>query len=266
MYKFGFIGTGNMGGALAAAVCKGSNDVLLADKDTEKAENLAKKLGCSAGTTAEAAEQCKYIFLGLKPQILPFAAADLSPILAERSGRFVIVTMAAGVSIMSLTEYLGDQYPVIRIMPNTPASVGEGMILYTANKLVKEEEKTEFITAMRHAGKLDELDENLIDAASAVSGCGPAFVYMFMEALADAGVECGLPRDKALKYAEQTVFGSAKLAIESAEHPGKLKDDVCSPGGTTIAGVHALEKAGFRCAAMDAVKTAYEKTLALAKK
>jgi len=143
-----------------------------------------------------------------------------------------------------------------------PASVGEGMILYDVNDLVTNQMTTEFLEIMSNAGKLDNLPEHLIDAGSAVSGCGPAFAFMFAEALADAGVECGLPRDKAILYAAQMLKGSAELLLREC-NPGALKDKVCSPGGTTIAGVHALENAAFRAAAMNAVTSAYKRTLEL---
>ena len=183
--------------------------------------------------------------------------------LAERTDRFVLVTMAAGITINSIDEMLGAKYPVIRIMPNTPVAIGEGVVLYSVSEDVFMDEITEFSNCMRNVGILDRLDENLIDAACAVSGCGPAFVYMFANALADGAVECGLPRAKAARYAAQTLIGSARLILESEKHPEQLKDEVCSPGGTTIAGVHALENAGFRGAVMDAVKAAFDKTKGL---
>ena len=169
--------------------------------------------------------------------------------------------MAAGVEIATILNYIGKDLPVIRIMPNTPVSVGEGMILYTCKDVLKEDEEL-FLSSFCKTGSFDKLTEDKIDAGCALSGCGPAFVYMFIEALSDAGVECGLPRDKALMYASQTLLGSAKLVLDGS-HPAVLKDAVCSPGGTTIAGVHALENGGFRGVAMNAVLKAYEKTLAL---
>ena len=171
--------------------------------------------------------------------------------------------MAAGLTMEKIQTLSGiEKVPVIRIMPNTPASIGQGVVLYDSINTV-EEELSVFLSAFQAAGLLQPLPENLIDAGSAVSGCGPAFVYLFIEALADGGVECGLPRAAALRLAAQTLIGSASLVLESGKHPGQLKDEVCSPGGTTIAGVHALEKGGFRALAMDAVKAAYDKTRGL---
>ncbi len=147
-------------------------------------------------------------------------------------------------------------------MPNMPATVGKGMILYCTVGTT-EEQTQGFTAALAHAGRLCAIPESRIDAASAVSGCGPAFVYLFIEALADGGVECGLPRAEALEFAAQTVLGAAETVLQTGKHPGELKDAVCSPGGTTIAGVHALEDGAFRSLCMDAVRAAYEKTLAL---
>ncbi len=265
--RFGFIGCGNMGGALAlaAARCVTPDTIALSDAIPEQADRLAQSLGARSCDNDKIAALCRYIILAVKPQVLPEVLKSISPILKSRKDRFLIVSMAAGVTIDSIRAMAGEEYPVIRIMPNTPAQVGEGMTLYATSENVLEEDLSEFLDILKAAGRHDELSENLIDAASALSGCGPAFVYMFIEALADGAVECGLPRSKALLYAEQTILGAAKLAIQSGSHPGALKDAVCSPGGSTIAGVHALEAAGFRCAAMTAVMTAFKKTRDLGK-
>ncbi|MBR4123484.1 MAG: pyrroline-5-carboxylate reductase [Clostridia bacterium] len=265
--KFGFIGTGNMGAALARAVTKavGHSEVILADKNTTKAELLANELYCSFGEISAVASSAKFIFMGVKPQVMREALESIKPILKKRTDRFVLVSMAAGLSISSITEMLGENYPIIRIMPNTPVSVGKGMILYTASKEVFMDEVGEFCKALEKSGKLDKLDESLIDAASALSGCGPAFVYMFAQSLADGAVECGLPRDKAILYASQTLSGAAELLLVSGKHAGVLKDEVCSPGGSTIAGVHSLEENSFRGAVMDAVKYSFNRTKELGK-
>ena len=176
----------------------------------------------------------------------------------------VIVTMAAGLSISFFEDTLQIKRPIIRIMPNTPCSIGSGMILYSCNTIVTEDIESSFLDIMKCAGRLDKIPENLIDAASTISGCGPAFAFIFAEALADAGVECGIPRDKAILYASQMLKGSAELILQNSS-PATLKDNVCSPGGTTIAGVHALESSGFRAAAMNAVVSAYKRTLELKK-
>ena len=172
--------------------------------------------------------------------------------------------MAAGVSISKLEALLGD-CPIIRIMPNTPVAVGNGMITWCKNALVSKDIEAKFLYLMSDAGALDEIPESMIDAASAVAGCGPAFVYMFIEALADGGVECGLPRDKAILYAARTLSGAADMVMKTGKHPELLKDEVCSPGGSTIEGVHALEASAFRAASADAVISAFEKTKKLGK-
>ena len=270
---FGFIGCGNMGGALATAACKsGVGRVLLANRTQAKAEALAARLegmgaAVAVAENAGVAEEADYIFLGVKPQMMADMLGSIAPVLAARARagrRFVLVTMAAGLTVARIREMAGADYPVIRIMPNTPCAIGKGMILCAAHG-VTEAEKTAFCEGMAAAGRLDWLEEHLIDAGSAVSGCGPAFAYLFMEALADGAVECGLPRAKALEYAAQTLAGAAGLVLESGQHPGALKDAVCSPGGSTIVGVQTLEKHGFRGAAMDCVIDTYRQNLEMGK-
>ena len=263
----GFIGTGNMGAALARAVCKTvpPQQVLLANRTPAKAEALAEELGCAAGTNEEVARACRLIFLGVKPQVMGEMLASLTPVLKEREDCFVLVTMAAGLSCARIRELAGVSCPVIRLMPNTPCALGAGVVLYCGLD-AEQADLDNFAALMAPAGLVDPLDEKLIDAASAISGCGPAYVYLFLEALADGGVACGLPRDKALAYAAQTVEGAARMVLESGKHPGALKDAVCSPAGSTIQGVRALEANGFRSAALEAVIAAYDKTLELGKK
>jgi len=262
MRTYGFIGTGNMGGALARALCRTVDpaNLVLSSRTPANAKALASELGCTAADNETVAQQCQYIVLGVKPQMMAGVLEPLRPVLARRDDRFILVTMAAGLTMERIAALAGGDYPVIRIMPNTPCAVGAGVVLYTANRLVSEEDLSGFAADFAAAGVLDRLDESLIDAGSAVSGCGPAFVYQFIEALADGGVACGLPRKKALLYAAQMVKGSAELLLSSGEHPGALKDAVCSPAGSTIAGVRALEQAGVRGAVMDAVIAALERT------
>ena len=265
--RIGFIGTGNMGGALAKAVSRVGYRVCLYDPDTAKRDALADEIGAKKiDNLFELLDTCTTVFIGVKPQILEILAKDARPILDQmKESSPLLISMAAGTSIARLEELFGKRY-IIRIMPNTPVSVGKGMTLWCASDNVFDVQKEAFKVIMSESGRVDEIDEKLIDAASAVSGCGPAFVYMFAEALADGGVLCGLPRDKALTYAAQTLSGAAEYLMASGEHPGKLKDNVCSPGGTTIEGVRTLEENGFRSAATEAVIAAYEKTLKLAKK
>ncbi len=246
-----------MGGALAKAVSRVSYaDVRLYDKDTDKAKALAKEIAADAVALKDVAE-CDYIFLGVKPNIISSVLGEISPLISERT---VLISMAAGVAIEKIEAALGGEHAVIRIMPNTPVAYGKGMILYTTSGSVSEDMVDKFIDFMKFAGTLDRIPERLIDAGSAVSGCGPAFVYMFIEALADGGVAAGLPRDKAMQYAAETVIGAATVVLESGEHPGALKDAVCSPGGSTIEGVLTLESGGMRGVVSDAVIAAYKKT------
>ena len=260
--KVGFIGCGNMGGALVKAASKSisGKDILVYDACEEKAKEIENSLGVVACGEDNLLSTANYIFLGVKPQVLERVIGEIKDILKSRKERFVIVSMVAGIGISKIISLFGWDIPVIRIMPNTPVSVGEGMILYDISDKVTEEETKGFLKILSGGGKLDRLSENLIDAASCVSGCGPAFVDLFIEALSDGGVKCGLPRDKALLYAVQTLVGASKLMLETELHPAVLKDAVCSPGGTTIAGVHALEAKGFRGSVIDAVGAAYDKT------
>ncbi len=266
-YDCGFIGCGNMGGALARAAAKtlSPKSILIADKDGERAAAFSSSLGADSGSSLSVASDCKYIFLGVKPQVLEAMLFEIKEALASRKDRFILVSMAAGVASENIQRMAGGDYPVIRIMPNIPASVGEGMILYCTNGGVTREELDGFLSIMSKSGRLAPLDEKLIDAGSAVSGCGPAFAAIFAEALADGGVQCGLPRDKAVLLAVQTLLGTAEYLLETGTHPAMLKDAVCSPGGTTVAGVHALEEGGFRASASNAVIAAYKRTLELGK-
>ena len=261
----GLIGCGNMGSALAAAMEQEGRSIYLSNRTAAKAEALAQRIGGSVRTNLEIASSCDLIFLGVKPQMMPEVLAEIAATLAGRTDPFVLVTMAAGLTMETVQQLAGGPYPVIRIMPNTPVSIGQGMILYCATG-VASDALAEFCGLLAGAGRLDALPEALIDAGSAISGCGPAFVYLVLEALADGGVACGLPRAKAQEYAAQTLAGAAELVLQSGQHPGALKDAVCSPAGTTIQGVRALERAGLRSAAMEAVIAAYEKTRALAEK
>ena len=265
--KIGFIGAGNMGGALARAAAKAvaPSNIFLSDQLAEKASALAAELGCNACTTEQAALCCDYIFLGVKPQVMGAMLTQIAPVLASRKDSFVLVSMAAGMCMADIRRMAGGDYPLIRIMPNIPVSVGGGMILYDITDNVSQEAEEGFCKAMAHAGLLDKLPEKLIDAGSALSGCGPAFVCLFAEALADGAVACGLTRQQATTYAAQTLKGTAEMLLQTGIHPGALKDAVCSPGGSTIAGVGALEQGGLRAAAMDAVACAYTRTKELGK-
>ena len=265
MKKIGFIGVGNMGGTLAKVARHYPGELLVSSRTLEKAEAFAKENGCFPMTNQDLAAQADYIFLGVKPQKMQELFAEISPVLTRRTDRFVLVSMAAGLTTQQIGSLCGVPCPILRIMPNTPALVGEGVIPYCGNGEVTEDECRELEAILKAAGLVTPLPESLIDAASAFSGCGPAFVCLFIEALSDGAVACGLPRKTALDFAAQTVLGSAKMVLETGLHPGVLKDNVCSPGGSTIAGVRALEESGFRAAAINAVIAAFERTKQLGK-
>lgn len=245
MAVLGFIGVGSMGGALARAAAKkvSGPSLLLANRSLEKAALLAAQLGAQAADNAAVAAQADYIFLGVKPQMLPGVLEGLAPVLRARQTPFVLVSMAAGTAIAQVQQLAGGDYPVIRIMPNTPAAIGQGMILYAPSGNVSTGALETFLDSMSGAGRFARLEERLIDAGSAVSGCGPAFVDLFLEALADGGVACGLPRATAMELAAQMVMGSAALALTDGRHPAQLKDAVCSPRRHKHSGrPHAGEK------------------------
>lgn len=260
--KYGFIGCGNMGGAIARALSKVTTDIMITDR-SGKAKALAEELGIRYGTAAQIAAECDKIYLAVKPHMMAGVLEPLQPALQARKP--LLITMAAGLTMARIEEMAGGELAVIRIMPNTPVTVGKGMTQYCANSRVTEADIQDFLSDLRFAGQLDSLDESLIDAASALSGCGPAYMYMFIEALADGAVACGIPRAKAMEYAAATMIGAGEMVLASGKHPGALKDAVCSPGGSTIAGVRALEQHGFRGAAMDCVIAAYEKNKLLGK-
>ena len=262
---YGFIGTGNMASALATAACRAVDPrkIYLSNRTADKARKLAEKLGANLSDNAAIAGDCDYIFLGVKPQMMADLLTTLRPVFERRKTPFVLVSMAAGLTIGTLAEMAGVPCPIIRIMPNTPCAVGEGLTLYACSAEVTDAQEKAFLHLLSRSGALEPLSESLIDAGSAVAGCGGAFACLFLEALADGAVACGLPRDKAQRYAAQMLKGTAELALQSQQHTGALKDAVCSPGGTTIAGVRALEEGGFRAAAMNAVIAAYERTAAL---
>ena len=263
--RVGFIGTGNMGGALARAVAAAGHEAWLCDRDEAKAEALAKVIGGKTATVDELIEGCDFLFLGVKPQGMKGLLTGLKERLAAAQKPPVLVSMAAGLSTDSLLDMVGLNLPLIRIMPNTPVAVGEGMVLYCGSVATTPAMLADFAAVLERAGKLSAIPERLIDAASAVAGCGPAFVALFVEALADGGVECGLPRQQALELVVQTVLGTARQLQVTESHPGALKDAVCSPGGSTIAGVHALEEGAFRATTTQAVCAAYARTLELGK-
>ena len=260
MAVVGFIGTGNMGSAIARAAGK-SNQVdrlLLANRSPEKAERLAKELGGEVSDNRQVAANADVLFLAVKPQYLLGMFDGIRDVLEARKDRFIIVSMVAGWTLDRLTRELGV-FPFVRIMPDIPAQVGAGITLVCPGKGITEEEKALVLDLLDGSGLVSELDEKQLDAANGVTGCGPAFAAMFVEALADGAVACGLPRRQAIRCAAQRRTGTAELLLETGEHPGALKDRVCSPAGSTIQGVRRLEESAFRAAVMNAVIATWEK-------
>ena len=262
MYLLGFIGVGNMGGALARAAVTATcpKQVVLANRTADKAAALAQELGCAAGDAGTVAATARYIFLGVKPKDMAACLAEIAPVLVHREqGHFVLVSMAAGLDTAAIQAMAGHPWPVIRLCPNTPVGVGKGLVAWCERDTAPGD-ADRLIAAMAGAGTWDACPEELMDVASVLGGCTPAFTYMFIEALSDGAVAAGMPRAKALAYAAAAVEGAAALARQDGRHPGALKDAVCSPGGSTIQGVLALEQSAFRAAAARAVTAAVEKT------
>ena len=268
MKKAAFIGTGNMGAPLARAACLalGPEQVVLANRTRAKAEALAARLGCSAAEdNRAAAAQAEVVFLCVKPQMLRAVAEELAPVLGADQ---TVVSIAAGLTLDTIRGWLAGAKgapALVRVMPNTPAAIGKGMLALAAEEGTPEARIQAVEAMLAPAGLVEPIAEGQMDAFSAVAGCGPAFVDLFLEALADGGVKVGLPRRQAMTYAAQMVLGSAALVLESGKHPGQLKDEVCSPGGSTIAGVAALEENGFRSAAIQAVEAAWRRNQELGK-
>ena len=259
--KYGMIGCGRMGGAIARGLSRKTKDICVSDRSGKAAE-LAKELGIAYGGNLEIAQNCDRLFLGVKPNGLAALLEELGPVLREKKP--LLISMAAGVEIAAIQRMAGVALPVIRIMPNTPTAVGKGVIQYCCNEAALPCLE-EWLSDMAFCGLLDPLEENRIDAASALSGSGPAYLYVMLEAMADGAVACGLPRQKALEYAAMTMAGAAEMYLQTKAHPGELKDAVCSPGGSTIEGIRKLEEAGFRGAVMDCVTAAYQKNKDLGK-
>lgn len=260
--KYGFLGCGNMGSAIARAVSQTTKDIAVTDR-SGKAKALAEELGIVYADAATVAA-CDVVFLAVKPQTMQQAIESVKTVLHEKKP--LLITMAAGLKMETIEQMAGQCLPIIRIMPNTPASVGMGMTLYCCNAYVSDAQLTAFLAAMEPTGKMDRIPEQLIDAAGVVSGCGPAYVYVFAEALADGAVACNVPRGQALEYAAVTLMGAGKMLLDTGMDPGVLKDNVCSPGGSTIAGINVLEQKDFRGIVMDCVKASFKRNKELGEK
>ena len=259
-YKFGFIGAGNMGFAIMKGLLKvfEPGQVTFYEKNVSRAEDVAARTGAEPAKSGfDCASSSEYVILAVKPQQLEGVVQEIR---GGVSGRQVLVSIAPGITIASLKGYFGEGCRVVRAMPNTPALVGEGMtgVCYDAGQFSQEEQQT-VQAFFQSFGKMVLVEEKLINAVVCVSGSSPAYAYLFIEALADSGVKYGLPRAMAYELAAQALLGSAKMVLETGKHPGELKDQVCSPGGTTIAAVAALEEAGLRNAVLKAGDACYAK-------
>ena len=280
--KIGCIGCGMMGGALIKAISKkvGGEKILLSDGDVEKAKSLALELGANFATSnAQIIENCSHIILAVKPAFFSSVLEQIKDSYnniakSEQKSLPVIISIMAGLSIEKIEQMSvqagisGGLQNILRLMPNLPATVNEGMIALCTKENVSSEisKEVEFVKEILScAGKVEQVSEKLMDVVTAVSGSGPAYGFMFIEALADAAVLLGMPRSQAYIYAAQTLKGAAQMVLETSEHPAKLKDAVCSPGGTTIQAVKSLEEKGFRSAVISAVESAYNKSVDLGK-
>ena len=245
----GFIGLGNMASAIIGGLLKKklvlSNEILGTDKLPEAVERCKKEYGIeTASTNTEVASKADVLFLAVKPQFFPEVIAEIKDAVREDT---VVVSIAAGKTMASIEELFGRKIKLVRCMPNTPALVLEGEMEY-----VKE--------LLKAFGTVSEVQEKMIDIVVGISGSSPAYVFMFIESMADAAVLAGMPRKQAYEMSAQAVLGSAKLLLETGKHPGELKDMVCSPAGTTIEAVKVLEEMGFRATVIDAVDACIEKS------
>lgn len=266
MAILGFIGIGNMGYAMmkGALTKYNKDDLLFSSVDTARNEQVTEETGVAhVSTNIEVVNQCKYIVLAIKPQVYDIVLHEIKDVVTKDH---VIISIAPGITTEDVMTKLGGELKIARAMPNTPALVNEGMSgLCFGSVALSEVEKATVVEFFESFGKCEVVDEKLMNAVVCASGSSPAYVYMFIEALADGAVKYGIPRDKAYSFAAQTVLGAAKMVLETKEHPGKLKDNVCSPGGTTIAAVAALEEYGFRNAIIKATDQCYEKTVGFKK-
>ena len=258
--RLGFIGTGNMASAIIGGVIKKGivepKEIIGADVFAPGREKVKSQFGIQVtADNKEVIQNADVVFLSVKPQ---FYEEVISGIREEVRPDQIIITIAPGKTLAWLKEQFDKDIKLVRCMPNTPALVGEGMTAACPNELISDEDLEQVKGILESFGCVEIVPERLMDTVTAVSGSSPAFVFMFIEAMADSAVCCGMPRAQAYKFAAQAVLGSAKMVMETGKHPGELKDMVCSPAGTTIGGVRVLEQMGFRSAVFEAVKEAEE--------
>ena len=260
--KIAFLGSGNMAEALVkgllATGTAAAAEIVCAEPRPERREELSTRHGVAVtASNLDAVQQAQVLVLSVKPQVMDALLDDIAPAV-DRSK--LVVSIAAGVSIAAIARRLGAGARIVRTMPNTPALVGEGATALARGPHATEGDLAEAAALFEAVGTAVIVDEHLLDTVTGLSGSGPAFLFLAVEALADGGVKVGLPRSVAVALAAQTVAGAGRLVLETGEHPGKLKDQVTSPGGTAIAGVHALEAAGFRAALIAAVEAATKRS------
>ncbi|MBN2291567.1 MAG: pyrroline-5-carboxylate reductase [Pirellulales bacterium] len=264
--KIGFIGAGQMATALAkgfvAAGLVGSENLLAADTSSDALANFSTATGAKpCGGNRQLAEMADVVFLAVKPQNLSEVLPEIAGVLSDT----LVISIAAGVKLGTLAAGLGEDVRLVRVMPNTPCLVGQGASGYCLGEKATPDDGLLAKQLLEASGVAYEVPEKLLDAVTGLSGSGPAFVYIMIEALSDGGVRMGLPRQIASSLAAQTVRGAAEVFIQTGQHPGQLKDNVTSPGGTTIAGIHALESGGIRAALITAVQAATERSIELGK-
>ena len=260
--KIGFIGCGNMGKAMMGGIISSNiveaKEIIASDGFLPGLEKAKKDMGINITTdNREVAKSSEVIVLSVKPQYYESVIKEISPEINENT---IIITIAPGQSLSKVRGFFGKDVKIVRTMPNTPALVKEGMTAVCPNELITKDELEYVCSILNGFGKCEVIEENLIDAVVGVSGSAPAYVFMFIEAMADAAVREGMPRNKAYNFAAQAVYGSAKMVLETGKHPGELKDMVCSPGGTTIEAVMTLEEKGMRSSVMEAIKVCTKKS------
>lgn len=258
----GFIGSGNMGSAIIAGILKSGlvspENIIASDLSETTLMSLEKTYGIKTSfDNTKVAKESNILFLAVKPGIYPFVIEQIRTHVKED---VTIVVIAAGQSIQTIESLFKRELKIVRVMPNTPALVGEGMAAICPNKQMSKDDLQEIISIFQSIGKAEVIPEYLMDVVTGISGSSPAYVYMFIEAMADAAVAEGMPRAQAYQFAAQAVYGSAKMVLETNMHPGELKDQVSSPGGTTIEAVCQLEKHGLRNAVISAVRACTEKS------
>lgn len=258
--KIGFCGCGNMGSAILGGLIESKivveDDIFIYEPNDDNIEKIHNSYGQVnfLKSNIDVVDKSEIIFIAVKPYMYKTILEDIKDKLNKEK---IVITIAPGISIKEVKNIIENKAKVVRTMPNTPALVRMGMTAVSFDELIEDSEKLDVISLLESFGEVEVINEGLMDHIPAVSGSSPAYVYIMIEAMADGAVKAGIPRDKAYKFAAQSVMGAAKMVIETGKHPGELKDAVCSPGGTTIKSVAKLEEKGFRSAIIEAMKECY---------